>query len=193
MKAEIRKTEKGLPLLTSEQTFRVLNNSLSAKKGVLVLGITGSGKTTLFKNWIEIIKNKSIVESPVFLTADEIVMGYEIHGPKYFQLKDDPKHNNIAYCFDKQYKRPIYIDDLGTERPLRFGNGILLDSVLKDLFDSGINVYISSNLSLEELRDLYGDRILSRIKGQCGIIVIDNPDYRELEQEEIRDLLLENI
>lgn len=193
---EIKKTKTGLPLLDNEQIQKVLNNSLKIKKGVALLGETGSGKTTAFKNWIDSLKQNSEIahsDIPVYVTASDLVKGYETVGEKYFTQKIDPKFNDIAYCFDKDHKRAIYIDDLGAERDLKYGQGNILQEILKRLLDFGVVVYFSTNFNLDLLKEKYSEAILSRIKGSCGIVVSDNPDYRQLQQEDIITELLNEV
>lgn len=178
----MKTTQSGLPLLTTEQVEKGLHNSLEKKVGIVLLAIPGSGKTTIFRNWIEKIKsNGNILETPIFITAQQIVSGYEMYGEKYFtkaETSDD-------ICYGMTGRRPLYIDDLGSENSLSYGRGLILNRVIYETIENGGLLYLSSNFSLDQIAEIYGERSVSRLKGSCAIAVLDNPDFRELKQKEL--------
>lgn len=178
----MKTTQSGLPLLTTEQVKKGLDNSFEKRVGVMLLAIPGSGKTTIFKNWIEKIKSKGkILETPIFITAQQIVTGYEKYGEKYFNMAET--HDDLYYGITG--RRPLYIDDLGSERGLSYGRGVILDRVIYETIENGGLLYVSSNFTLEQIAEIYGDRAISRLRGSCAIAVLDNPDFRELKQKEL--------
>lgn len=178
----MKTTQSGLPLLTTEQVEKGLDNSLKKNVGIVLLAIPGSGKTIIFRNWIEKIKTKgSILETPIFITAQSIVSGYEKHGEKYFSMQETP--DDIYYGIIG--RRPLYIDDLGSEKSLNYGRGLILDRVIYETIENNGLIYISSNFSLEQIAEIYGERVISRLKGSCAIAVLDNPDFREMKQKEL--------
>ena len=81
------------------------------------------------------------------------------------------QHNDI-YQFDL-----LIIDDLGTELTNQFVASQLF-SLLNERHMSKKATIISTNLSLEELRNRYSDRIFSRITSHYEICKLTGPDIR---------------
>lgn len=183
----MKTTPTGTPILSPEKICEALNKTLESPYGLLLLGITGSGKTTLFNNWIKDLKEKSkITEIPISITSREIVSNYESYGEKYFTSQEN--HDSIYFAL--KGRRPIFIDDLGSEKALNYGRGVILDRVINEILDKGGKIYANSNYNIPQLTEIYGERTTSRLKGNCAIVVIDNPDFREIKQVQIlKDLI----
>lgn len=71
----------------------------------------------------------------------------------------------------------VIIDDLGTELTNAFVSSQLF-SFLNERHIRKKSTLISTNLSLEEIRDRYSDRIFSRITSNYGIYKLTGPDIR---------------
>ncbi len=94
------------------------------------------------------------------------------------------------YTFDAKEKETLYnfyedlyncelviIDDLGTEVTNSFVSSQLF-SCLNERYLRRRSTIISTNLSLEELRDRYSDRVFSRITSNYTICKLTGPDIR---------------
>ena len=94
------------------------------------------------------------------------------------------------YSFDAKSKEGLYnfykdlyncdlviIDDLGTEVTNSFVTSQLF-SLLNERHLGRRSTIISTNLSLEELRDRYSDRVFSRITSNYAICKLTGPDIR---------------
>lgn len=94
------------------------------------------------------------------------------------------------YAFDAGAKESLYstyedlyncdlviIDDLGTEVTNSFVTSQLF-ACLNERFMRRQSTIISTNLTLEELRDRYSDRIFSRITGHYKLCKLSGPDIR---------------
>ena len=94
------------------------------------------------------------------------------------------------YSFDAKAKETLYnfckdlytcdlviIDDLGTEVTNSFVTSQLF-SLLNERHLRQKSIIISTNLSLEELRDRYSDRVFSRITSNYTICKLTGPDIR---------------
>lgn len=94
------------------------------------------------------------------------------------------------YSFDVKSKETLYnfykdiyncdlviIDDLGTEVTNTFVTSQLF-SLLNERHLGRKSTIISTNLSLEELRDRYSDRVFSRITSNYSICKLTGPDIR---------------
>ncbi len=75
----------------------------------------------------------------------------------------------------------MIIDDLGTEITNSFVTSQLF-TCLNERHLRGRSVLISTNLSLEELRDRYSDRIFSRITSHFTLCKLTGPDVRLLKK-----------
>lgn len=75
----------------------------------------------------------------------------------------------------------LIIDDLGTEITNSFVTSQLF-TCLNERHLRGRSVLISTNLSLEELRDRYSDRIFSRITSSFTLCKLTGPDIRILKK-----------
>lgn len=75
----------------------------------------------------------------------------------------------------------LIIDDLGTEITNSFVTSQLF-TCLNERHLRGRSVLISTNLSLEELRDRYSDRIFSRITSHFTLCKLTGPDVRLLKK-----------
>ncbi len=98
--------------------------------------------------------------------------------------------NLSRYSFDTKLKETLYnfykdlyncdlviIDDLGTEMTNSFVTSQLF-GLLNERHLRQKSTIISTNLSLEELRDRYSDRIFSRITSNYAICKLTGPDIR---------------
>lgn len=98
---------------------------------------------------------------------------------KLAQYTFDTKSKEILYNFyeDLYNCELVIIDDLGTEVTNAFVTSQLFSCLNeRDLRQRA--TIISTNLSLEELRDRYSDRIFSRITSNYNICKLTGPDIR---------------
>ncbi|MDR2043817.1 MAG: ATP-binding protein [Clostridium sp.] len=81
------------------------------------------------------------------------------------------------FCKDLYHCDLVILDDLGTEVTNAFVTSQLF-SCLNERHLGRKSTLISTNLSLEELRDRYSDRIFSRITSNFQICKLSGPDVR---------------
>lgn len=104
------------------------------------------------------------------------------------------------YSFDKNAKEQLYdfyddlygcdliiIDDLGTEMTNSFVSSQLFTCLNERQLRRKATV-ISTNLSLEELRDRYSDRVFSRITSNYELCKLTGPDIRMLKKRSVNSL-----
>lgn len=184
---ERKKTPSGLLMFSQIELTKLLITTLNESYGLTVLGIPGSGKTTMFKMLIDYAEKKyGIKKTPIFIKAETIVSGYENHGEKYFSIKETV--NSIAYGISGE--RPIYIDDVGSERTLSYGRGEIISSVMKKTMDNGGKLYMSSNYKLSDFSSVYRDSNESRLWEHSIPVFLNEPDYRKIKGENILNELL---
>jgi len=169
----MKKTNNGTPIVNQEQLIKILKNS---PKGVTVLGPIGTGKTWAFRN------------SGIFVTPANKISGIYASGG----MEEIKKEFQYAL----QGRAALVIDDLGTE--MIMGNyGTKLDVVqwlILECYNVGTKMYFTTNLSLDELTERYGSRVVDRIKEQTYIVVLEGESRRELtyqNSEQELDAILE--
>lgn len=136
----------------------------SLKKGLLIRGISGIGKTHIVK----CVANNEL--HPVFVVST-------------IEITDEVK-NNGEYNLPIVPNGCIYLDDLGTEQPTVkfFGTAI---SWFKDYIEMAYldnasfnNILISTNNSAQDFEDKYGFRVRSRIREMFNVIDVKGKDMR---------------
>lgn len=143
--------------------------NLDLKKGILLNGPIGCGKTTLMTlvGYFFPPDRQYQVKS-----AREISFEYEKEGydtiTKYGKIHAG-KPNTTIWCFD----------DIGIEQTQKyFGNecNVLAEILLSryELFvNKGIPTHVTTNLSASELEEKYGNRIRSRMREMFNLVAFD--------------------
>jgi DNA replication protein DnaC len=159
---------------------------VNLRKGIMILGGNGTGKTKEFHYFRDYCKYRHNDLKLRILNTQQIVRRWCIFGDRSIEdlfnsirPKIPENNGNIIYtetCFD----------DLGSERPLsnNFGNKVevmaeILYQRYEDFINTGIRTHATSNLNVNELRELYGNRIYSRMSEMFNIIVLDGKDRRK--------------
>jgi DNA replication protein DnaC len=133
---------------------------LDLKKGILLIGPVGSGKTSLMKVFNHLSHNhkKYFVRSSREITTEFIQDGFQVI-PKYGKALKN-------YCFD----------DLGVEQSMKhFGNecNVMGEILLSryDLLKSAKQItHATTNLNANELDFIYGSRVRSRLREMFNLI-----------------------
>ncbi|MDD6035910.1 MAG: ATP-binding protein [Lachnospiraceae bacterium] len=148
-------------------------------RSLLIYGNTGVGKTFL-TNCIA----KALMDTAhhvVYMTSHALFEAFEAHR---FEHAEQPESSILYhYIFHCDL---LIIDDLGTELSNTFTNSMLYTCINERQLHRKSTV-ISTNLSLEQLRDRYSERIFSRITGNYTLWKLIGKDIRVLKRmEEVR-------
>lgn len=143
-------------------------NSLS--RGICIFGITGSGKTySLYA-----IKNVLISWG-----LKKEISNVENWVELLFELKEKFSSNygikDTLYEITKN--RYVFIDDIGAEKQTEWSQEMMYLIFNRVYQKEGI-LFMTSNLTVDEFTNRYGDRIASRLAEMC--------DIKELPQEDKR-------
>lgn len=132
------------------------NNFHDTNMNLLFYGGTGLGKTFMCNCIANELLNKEI--SVLYQTSFSL---FEIVENHKFNKLNETEENRINYnmIFDCDL---LIIDDLGTEVSNSFTNAELFN-IINERMITEKKTIISTNLSLEQLRDTYSDRITSRV------------------------------
>lgn len=152
----------------------------SLEKGILLAGGIGVGKTSLMhlfsKNQRQVFAirtAKSIADT--FQSDGEGILQQLIECPK-LPINDAQNfyHPKMALC----------IDDIGTEElKNHYGNR---KNVVGDLIElryskqnTGLLLHMTTNLTMQQVKDFYGDRVGSRLRETMNIIEMKGDDRRK--------------
>lgn len=153
---------------TYKKTINFADNFDSDYQNLLFYGTVGTGKSLL-----------SSCVAKQLLESGHSVIYFSATALMDTLSKDafDYKNRNSNSLDDLFNCDLLIIDDLGTEMTNNFTVSSLF-SLLNERFLRRKSIVISTNLSLEELRNRYTDRIFSRLMGQFTFCRLSGPDIR---------------
>lgn len=133
----------------------------SRKRGLLLCGTLGNGKTTMLRAIKNLIGTKV-----VYLEAQGI---YD-----YFR-------QNQTFP-DIPYDSVLLIDDLGVEPPSYNDFGEIrypLTELLMKRYKGNLTTVIATNKTFEQIGETYGDRLQDRMREMFAVIKYVEPSYRK--------------
>lgn len=142
------------------------------KFGLVLCGTCGNGKTTLMRAICSVINFLNI--------KDQYNDSYSIG---ILSAKDIAHKNKDDYTAYKQIcgRTMLAIDDLGFESAevLSYGNVLnpLID-LIEQRYTDQLFTLITTNLTPEQIRERYGDRIADRFNEMMTKIIFTNSSYR---------------
>ena len=145
----------------------------SNKFGILLAGGCGNGKTTIIKALQNLINALRIPNQ---------------YNDKEYAVRFIDAKSLVATCKSnyEDWKRLMYqdllaIDDLGTEPRdvMDYGNIINPTAdILTRRYENQLFTIISTNLSLQDFRDIYSERVFSRITSSYTLLKFTGSDIR---------------
>jgi DNA replication protein DnaC len=122
-------------------------------ENLLLQGDTGTGKTFLTHCVAKELLDTG--HSVIYLTAHKL---FDLLAKNAFRkdIQNLPEYQNIFSC------DLLIIDDLGTELPNALTVSLFFDC-LNDRLLAGKSTLISTNLDLSDIREIYSERVSSRI------------------------------
>lgn len=166
----------GIPRKFSDVTAKEDNRSL------FITGSFGAGKThhaiSVMKNYIDNLPNSCFVQPfsklPIFITVPDLLLTIR----SVFSLQKCEEE-----IVDKYSNTPLLVlDDLGAEKTTDFSLQTLY-IILNRRYNEQLQTIITSNLTLDEVKDRLGDRIASRIAGMCSVLKIVGKDRRLVNKQ----------
>lgn len=159
-------SKSGHSIVNREQLKDLHTESLLTTKGQTILGLPGTGKTT-------------VVRTPRMVTAYQLAMDYQIHGIQSVKA-------SIANMIDYE-KNKVTIDDLGTETiGSNFGQQLdvipyIVQSIydINQVADKPIKLYLTSNLNISALTERYGQRVMDRLNEMTTILILEDTNLRK--------------
>lgn len=145
-------------------------------KSIALIGRTGSGKTKTMEimsqymniDDVKYIKNGKLIRfNYKIISSREIVNQYAIKGydaiQKYIMISN------------------ICIDDIGSESisAKYYGTELnAIEEIIEMRYSKGLMTHFTSNYNTDDILELYGSRVHSRIMQTCNIITLNGKDYR---------------
>ena len=172
---ETDEAEGRSPLDSAKDAFlkarRFVKDFEGSADNLLITGSTGLGKTFLSNCIAKDIIDKG--HSVIYISA---VKFFDILADKTFNRS--PEDSDARRAAEQLYGcELLIIDDLGTEITNSFVQTQLFDCINERL-TSGKHTIISTNLSLEKLKNNYSERIFSRILSKYTLINLIGEDIR---------------
>lgn len=151
-----------------------IDNFDSEYSNLLFYGNTGVGKTFLSNCIARELLNTS--HSVIYLTAIELFQKFEASDFNRQSTSDIPFNSNYILDCDL-----LIIDDLGTENGNTYTNSKLFYCINERMLRKK-SIIISTNLSLQEIHDIYSERIFSRLTSSYKILKLYGKDIRLLKR-----------
>lgn len=179
--SEIRGKDKRLDKLTIERIEKVSRFLVSTeyKRSLILCGGIGNGKTTMLNAIHRAVKQLKLVDQLSYLWNLSIFTAERIN--EAASLPVGEQYQGICSC-------PwLGIDDLGCESTVVKVYGTERMPVANLIFERYKRnpknydnpMVITTNLSMGEISQIYGERVADRLKEMCEVIVYDNPSYRK--------------
>lgn len=149
------------------------NEGVSLKKGIMLIGGVGVGKTTIMQLFCYNPKASFSIVSCRNIANEFAKYGTEVID-NYSQSKrgsdQNPfRHEYLGSCFD----------DLGTENKRKnFGNEAnVMEEIILGRYDNrhtlGIKTHFTTNLAADQIAEAYGDRVRSRLREMMNVFVFE--------------------
>jgi len=158
----------------------LMDDSIEYNKGILLKGLTGRGKTFLFRAWINFLKidragfycNNEIYQiSPLIVNVKRIAGEYQDPANGGYQVIE--KYSNV---------KSLMLDDIGKEDQfsMNYGNKVnIIEEIINIREELGMLTFGTTNY--DKLADLYDDRTVSRMHKLFNVVPINHKiDFRTL-------------
>jgi DNA replication protein DnaC len=139
-------------------------------KGLYLTGTVGCGKTHLAAAIVHELAKQNVYTLFIFVPdfLDEIRSAY---GEKE---QDEEREDPFELARESTI---LILDDLGTEKVTEWANEKLLQ-LINHRAGNNLATIITSNYTIDQIKDRLGERIASRIRGMCEELMINGEDRR---------------
>lgn len=156
-----------------EKSINFVNNFKNDYQNLCFYGTVGTGKSFLSGCIAKALMKDGY--SVIYFSASALIDLFSRYAFDYKTREESEEAYQDIYNCDL-----LIIDDLGTELTNSFSVSRLF-TCLNERALRKKSIIISTNLSLEELRDRYSDRIFSRLTGNFIFCRMTGPDIRMMQ------------
>lgn len=158
----------------------------SLKKGLLLMGGVGCGKTTAINIFQELTRNTNMVFS--MINCRHIVRDFRKKGEDVIDKYGRDSCKSIYYYESKpdEFPSALYIDDLGHGEVVskQWGNeSNVIADILLDRYENfqrvGQKTHGSTNLDADGFEKIYGARTRDRMREMMNLIIVKGESFRK--------------
>ncbi len=145
------------------------------RENLLLMGSTGTGKTFLSNCIAEALMRRG--NSVIYLSANQLFEALADHA---YSREDPGQAENYGWILDSDL---LIVDDLGTE----LNNSLVSSELFFCLNERAIrrkSTLISTNLTMNQIRAGYSERVVSRLMENYRLLRLYNSDIRLKKREE---------
>src|ERR1044072_7829644 len=165
---------------TSDSRFEAQGDGFSLKKGIMLCGSVGRGKTTLMG-----VFRANQRRSYRLVSCRELADRFASEGHEMLHMwsRPLPHPNSIDTLF--QTEIGVCFDDLGTEGSKKnYGNSVnVMENIILNRYDMGVlpwyYTHLTTNLSGDEIEEYYGTRARSRMREMFNMLTLSGEDRRK--------------
>jgi chromosomal replication initiation ATPase DnaA len=158
----------------NDTDFEKIKEGFSLKKGLLIIGTAGTGKTHLMRNF-----QRNPKGDYKMIKCSEVSNQFSGYGRgelyKHSRCYDQNAYKLIGKCFDD-----LGVEDFGVNFSDKCDTML---NVLLDLYDNAILhyylIHATSNLTPIQLEERYGTRLASRFKEMFNVLTLLGNDRRK--------------
>lgn len=157
------------------ERLKKLNYQELRSHGVYLYGQPGLGKTHLLADLCRHLVERGVRPSNIYWTNTSTILTRlrSSFGKKYEYGEETVQERTL-----NQLKRKyLFLDDIGTEAASEWAKEILYTAI-NYRYEEQLPLFISSNLSPQELAEKMGDKFVSRIIEMCKPIKVTGQDMR---------------
>jgi len=146
----------------------------SLNKGLMIRGPIGTGKTLLFKGMQKLYNLLGGNILPIIDTHD-IAAKYLKTGPDIFYDVQFLFHAILCQTDN------LIFDDIGVEACVKYmgSEANVMAEVILRRYNNNLKTHFSSNLDSLILKEIYGERVISRLKEMCNNLILKGGDRRQ--------------
>ncbi len=155
--------------------FGKVDGSFDVKKGIIISGGCGLGKTSILMTFVEI--GKWIYNQ---MACDKFMQFRPISTNELVYMYENPE-TDLEKFHQMLSNGEWFFDDFGTERMAsRYGKTNLLAEILQNRYlNLQYRTLITTNLTIDEIREQYGERVYDRINEQFNYYELSGESFRQ--------------
>lgn len=166
---------------SNDEMFLNYNKDFSLRKGILLIGPPGVGKTHLM-NFFKKNPNASYTIPTCKAIAERYTNQWTRDDMNTIEYYSCNQVAEVDHPYNQQHLG-ICFGDLGTESESNsYGNKRnVMEEIVFNRYESKIPfnlTHFTSNFNLEMLGKKYGPRFEDRIAEMCNIVILDGPSFR---------------